>query len=338
VINNKYAIFSDLHLGVHQNSSTWHKIAKDWSDWFISDLKSKKIDKILFLGDYFHSRSDISVNTLHIASDITHKFKDFQLIMLVGNHCSFLKDKADIHSLSIFKGYSNIEIVDKPKMFKFGDKNVFFCPWGTEYDDIQKCDALMGHFEIQTFKMNTYKLCEHGFTGKMLGKKAPLIFSGHFHLRDERDYGSYKINYVGNPFEMDFGDTESSKGYYIIDFDSMKYEFFENKISPKHKKIKLSQFDDSKNIIGNNIVKIIVDTNIENDELEKYSTNIQQLNPISLSFDNTTAFNPILEELDEEYDLSGVDMEKAITDFVNLLDIDDKDSVSNYTLNLFKNV
>jgi DNA repair exonuclease SbcCD nuclease subunit len=229
------------------------------------------------------------------------------------------------------------------KLFRHKDKIGLILQYisakdSTEYDEIEKCDALMGHFEIQTFKMNTYKLCEHGFTGKMLGKKSPLIFSGHFHLRDERDYGSYKINYVGNPFEMDFGDSESSKGYYIIDFDSMEYEFFENKISPKHKKIKLSQFDNSKNIIGNNIVKIIVDTNIENDELEKYSTNIQQLNPISLSFDNTAAFNPILEELDDEYDLSGVDMEKAITDFVALLDIEDKDSVSSYTINLYKNV
>lgn len=335
-MDNNYAIFSDLHLGLHQNSSVWHKIANEWSDWFIEELNKKNIKKILFLGDYFHNRSDISVNTLHVASDITDKFKDFEMIMLVGNHCSFFKDKADVHSLSIFRGYSNIEIVDKPKMFEFGGKNVFFCPWGTEYKDIPKCDILMGHFEIQTFKMNTYKLCEHGFTAQMLGKKAPLIFSGHFHLRDERKYNGYDINYVGNPFEMDFGDTESSKGYYIINFDTLKYDFFENNISPKHKKIKLSEYDKCKENIKNNIVKIIVDKNIESDDLEKYSTNIQSLTPLSLSFDNTIAFNPVLEELDDEFDLSGIDMEKAITDFVNLLDIDNKEDVVKYTIELYK--
>ena len=41
----------------------------------------------------------------------------------------------------------------KPKMFKMGDKDVFMCPWGTTYADIPKCDVLMGHFEIETFKM-----------------------------------------------------------------------------------------------------------------------------------------------------------------------------------------
>ena len=191
-MDNTYAIFSDLHLGVHQNSSIWHKIALDWSDWFIGELNKKGIKKILFLGDYFHSRSEVSVNTLHVASDITHKFKDFEMKMIVGNHCSFLKEKSDIHSLSVFRGYPNIEIVDKPKMFHFGDKDVFACPWGTQMNDIANCDVILGHFEIESFKMNTYKLCEHGFTPSSLCKKSSLIFSGHFHLRDEREYKKLK--------------------------------------------------------------------------------------------------------------------------------------------------
>jgi len=52
-MGDKYAIFSDLHLGVHQNASTWHKIANDWSDWFVAELKKQDIKNILFLGDYF---------------------------------------------------------------------------------------------------------------------------------------------------------------------------------------------------------------------------------------------------------------------------------------------
>jgi DNA repair exonuclease SbcCD nuclease subunit len=335
-VDNKYAIFSDLHLGVHQNSPSWHKIANEWADWFISELKSKKINKILFLGDFFHSRSDISVNTLHVASDIIQKFKDFEMKMIVGNHCSFLKEKTDIHSLSIFKGYPNIEIIDKPKMFNIGKRNVLACPWGTGIHDIAICDVMLGHFEIESFKMNTYKLCEHGFTPSSLCKKAPIIFSGHFHLRDERMYKSSKIIYVGNPFEMDFGDTESTKGYYIIDFDTLEHVFYENTVSPKHKKIKLSEYDNESDLINNNIVRIIVDKNIDNDELEKYSANIKNKNPISLSFDNTISFNPVSEELDDEYDLSGIDMVKAISDFVDLLDIDNKEDVAKYTTELYK--
>lgn len=336
-MDNTYAIFSDLHLGIHQNSPTWHKIAHDWADWFISELKSKKINKILFLGDYFHNRSDISVNTLHSASDLTNKFKDFEIKMLVGNHCSFYKDKADVHSLSIFKGYPNIEIVDKPKMFHFGDKDVFFAPWGVELKDIPQCDVLMGHFEIETFKFNPHRFCEKGLSPSELCKKANLIFSGHFHLRSEREYKDSKIIYVGNPFEMYFDDTEVSKGYYVLNLDTLEHTFNENTVSPKHKCIKLSEYDSSKQEVKNNIVRIVVDKNLENDELEKYTSNIQSMSPINLTFDHTVKFNPIVED-QEEFDLSGVDMEKAITEFVDMLDIDNKQDVVNYTVKLYKSL
>ena len=43
VMNNKIAIFSDLHLGVHQNSNFWIDVSLDWIEWFKQDVKSKGI-------------------------------------------------------------------------------------------------------------------------------------------------------------------------------------------------------------------------------------------------------------------------------------------------------
>jgi len=335
----KIAIYSDLHLGIHQNNSNWHKIADEWSDWFIDDLKKQNLDTLFFLGDYFHSRSEISVNTLHFASSMIHKFKDFDIKMLVGNHCSFYKDRPDIHSLSIFKGYSNIEIVDKPKNFEIFGKNVFMAPWGTEIDQINDCDVLMGHFEIESFKMNPSKFCEHGFTATQLLKKTHLIFSGHFHLRDEREYKNGKIVYVGNPFQMDFGDYGDSKGYYVLNFEDLSYDFFENNISPKHKKVKLSELDTNKDAISNNIVKIIVDKKIEDGGYDKYSQNVSNLKPFSFSFDNSMDLDePKLDEESENIDMSGVDFSKAITDFVDIMNIDNKEDVLNYIMDLYKRI
>ena len=76
-------------------------------------------------------------------------------------------------------------------------------------------------------------------TTKNILEKAPLTISGHFHLREEREYDDGKIVYLGNPFQMDFGDVDGIKGYYILDIPSSTYEFTENKSSPKHKKIKV---------------------------------------------------------------------------------------------------
>ena len=75
----KVAIFSDLHLGLYGNSTEWHEIALKWADWITADLKKKKIVDIFFLGDFFHNRSEISVQTIHVASELVAKFKNFNM-------------------------------------------------------------------------------------------------------------------------------------------------------------------------------------------------------------------------------------------------------------------
>jgi predicted MPP superfamily phosphohydrolase len=109
----KIALFSDLHLGLYGNSTEWHEIALKWADWIVADLKKKKITDIFFLGDFFHNRSEISVQTIHVASELIAKFKDFNLFMVIGNHDAFYKNRSDVHSLGFLKGHDNITIIDQ---------------------------------------------------------------------------------------------------------------------------------------------------------------------------------------------------------------------------------
>jgi DNA repair exonuclease SbcCD nuclease subunit len=158
-------------------------------------------------------------------------------------------------------------------------------------------------------------------------------------LRDEREYKNGKIVYVGNPFEMDFGDCGDIKGYYALNFEDLNYVFFENKISPKHKKVKLSDFDNSEQDFANNIVKIVVDKKIKDGEYDKYSQNISNLKPFSFSFDNSLDLDdPKMEEGFDNVDMSGVDFSKAITDFVEMMSVDNKEEVLKYIMDLYKRV
>ena len=84
--------------------------------------------------------------------------------------------------------------------------------------------------------MNSYKLCETGHKASQLLEKSSLVFSGHFHYREEREYKEGNIIYVGCPFELDFGDRDTTKGYYVLDTSNLTYQFIENNVSPKHKK------------------------------------------------------------------------------------------------------
>ena len=98
---NKVAIFSDIHLGVHQNNDFWLGISSKWADWYIQELKEKNITDIIFCGDFFHYRDEISVKTLNYAKDFLDKFKDFKITMITGNHDAWYKETSEINIFTL---------------------------------------------------------------------------------------------------------------------------------------------------------------------------------------------------------------------------------------------
>jgi len=334
------ALFGDLHLGIKSDSSNWHEIALNWCDWFIAELKSKDITEIIFLGDFFHNRSDVSVSTLHIASLILDKLADFNITMIVGNHCCFFKNRSDVHSLSLIKGRPNITVIDKNFQTTLYGKECLFLPWGSEIQENQKADYIFGHLEIQSFKVTYTKVCEHGFKTSDLFNHAKLIFSGHFHLREERKYKEGDIVYIGNPFEMDYGDLGSTKGYYILNIPSGKYEFFENTVSPKHLKVNLSELNSAAPArLSNNIVTVVVDQDIDARDLDKITANINATNaPMSLAIDCSQQNQKISVNETQKESTSSVDVAEMIGEFVNSLDVSNKSAVIEYCTDLINRV
>lgn len=352
VKTNKVCCVADLHIGVHQNSIFWHENALSWAKWLKTSLEKQDIKDIFILGDVFHYRDEIAVNTLHVVNEIFKIWKNFNIVIIVGNHDSYYKDRADINSLALFDGWKNITIISEVTNTTILGKKCSFVPWGFKLEDIKESDIIFGHFEIESFKMNSYKTCDHGTKTEELLSKGSLILTGHFHLRDDRNYSGKRILYVGNPFEMDFSDTGSTKGYYILDFNTLNLEFFENSISPKHKKILLTDLiantkegavvKDQKDIkqikteIENNIVKLIIDMKVAPDHVDTLLKKLSVYKPFSISVDYSLVNNDIQIADDVNFDASGVDITKAIEEFVNLLDINDKEYIIKYAQELYK--
>ena len=338
---SKIAIFSDLHLGVHGNSAQWHDIAINWCRWFVEDLKRNNIKDIIFCGDWYHNRSEISVDTLTVSAEIFDMLKDFNLTVITGNHDLYFKHRTDVHSLNIVKGRKNVNVVDKPFVIEKFDRVITFLPWGFDTSSLPDGDICFGHLEIESFKMNSAKTCEDGIKASTLLRKFDLVVSGHFHTRHERTFEAGTILYVGNPFEMDFGDSENEKGYYILDFDDLSYNFIPNNLSPKYKKISLSDMVNQGAVTGdiiqtfnNNFVKLKIDKNISQDDLTILNNVLGKLKSHSITHDYDMNHNKILTD-NSTYDFSGIDIGNAIEEFINLLDIDNKDSIIQYTLNLY---
>lgn len=332
---SKSAVFSDLHLGIHNNSEDWHNIALNWADWITADMKKRGIVDVLFLGDFFDNRSEISVQTMHVASEILDKFKDFNIIMVVGNHDAYYKNRSDVHSLGLVNGYKNITVVDKNLTFSAFGKDLLFVPWNNELAD-GKFDYIFGHFEIQSFKMNNYKVCDKGLqVMDFLASKTDRVFSGHFHRRDDKKYNEGSIYYVGNTFPMDFGDTDNIKGYYILDIESGKLAFVENTISPKFKKLTLSALKSyTKEDVEGNIVKLIIDLEVDDSKLDKFKTYLGKFNPLKLIVEHNTTSTTInnVEEIDS------IDLVAMFDEFIKQLTLpeDQQTRVENLIKELYQ--
>jgi len=342
---SKVCVIADVHIGVHQNSKQWHDIAYEWAIWLKNELQAKKIKDIIIAGDFFHYRDEIAVNTLHEAARILKVWDDFNIGILIGNHDSYYKDKVDVNSLFVLSGWPNITIFDELTTLEQFGKKFTFCPWGTKAKDIpEDSDIIFGHFEIKSFKWNAHKVCDHGMDTDDLLDKGQLVITGHFHQREERIYDEGKIIYVGNPFQMDFGDLGNQKGYYILNMETSKYRFHKNTVSPEHVKMPLSELakvgkltKKIKDQIKNNIVRFVVDRNIAPDDTEVILKKFASLNPLVMDIDYAINFDRFGLDRDDECDLSGVDIPTAIEDFVNMLDIDVKPSkVIQKTVELYK--
>lgn len=342
ILQPKVAIVSDIHAGVHQNNSQWHEILIQWGEWFKQECLNHNIKDIIIPGDLLHERNEVNVNTLHVVSRVLESLKQFNIIIVVGNHDSYYKERSDVHSLEMLKHWDNITIIDKPVSDTFFGKSVSFCPWAGDVTTLPKSDILFGHFEIQGFNVTRERVCEHGLNAVNLLDISPLVITGHFHIKDEKKFSSGTILYTGCAYELYWGDYDSTKGYYILDIPTSKYTFYENNISPKHKKILATDLkknkitDQLKQDIKGNWVKIIIDEPVNTDVLMILIEKLKTYKPLDIKIDYT--IDPTSTNTDLNIDITGVDITKSIHEYVENIDIPHKSLVENYILDLYRKV
>jgi len=338
--NGKILFFSDLHLGVHQNSQTWHKIALGVGEWIDQVMVENKLDTIIFAGDVFHDRHEIGVNTLYTAKRFFDLLSNYKIYIIPGNHDSFLSSTVEINSAEILSN-KNVFVFSKPTILEVDEKTILMCPWKTDISTIiEKFDYVVGHFDIVNFKMNANKICEEGTSSKELFEKTKNVITGHFHCRQFREYSEGNILYLGSPYEMDFGDRGQQKGITIVDIASETFSFTENTLSPKHFRLQINDLIEKKytnlqEIVKNNIVSIYVDKKVDPLTLDLLNAKLSQQGALQLR----TEFNILDEAQVDTKDIKklSIDIETAFSEFIEQIECNcSKKDVLDKCLELYK--
>lgn len=230
----KIAIITDQHLdGRKGNLAFWNYFQKFYDDVFFPTLEKEGVKVVFDLGDTFDNRKSMDFNTFHrVRENYFEKLKDYEVHMLLGNHCTYYKNTNRINSPELLlENYKNINIYSEPKEILMGKKVFLMLPWINKENsdevlgllETSEADICCGHLELAGFEMNPGMVMDHGMDPKLF-HRFKRVWSGHYHHSSKKG----NIQYLGNPYQMFWNDYKDRRGFYIYDTESDRLKFVEN--------------------------------------------------------------------------------------------------------------
>jgi len=301
-------VFSDLHLGMRNNSRQHNDWCVEFVDWMIAQAQQQQIKTCLFLGDWSHNRSSVNVLTLNSSLQALRRLSQSfdHVVMLLGNHDLYYRDKIDLHSIPYVSEFANIQLISKTTMI--GD--CAFVPWmiNDEWRSISTITKpyLFCHAEIARFKMNAMvEMPDHGGLSAEHFVNQQLVFSGHFHKRQRKN----NILYIGNAFPHNYADQGDDSRGIMFWRPGSEPTFTSWPNAPRYRVFDLSQIlaDPTAYINNQTFARINVDVNINYEDsnfLRELFEN--QLQALDVSF-VSKATGSDLEFNDEEINFESVD-------------------------------
>lgn len=292
----KIALITDTHYGIRSdniNILDHQKVFFD--DVFFPYLKKNEITNVVHLGDLVDRRKYINYNTLsRMRSDFLTPLTQItqQTVLIAGNHDVYYKDNNNLNALRELLGEYPISVHIDPAEYIVGESSILLLPWICRENEARSIQAIkksksqvcFGHLQLQGFEMHKGSFAEDGLN-KELFKKFDIVCSGHFHHKSSYD----NINYLGCPFQMNWGDYGDTKGFHIFDTKTRNLTFIPNPYSLFHKieyNDKVMTFEDilSRDFskFKTSFVRIIVKNKDNPFWLDTFIEKLEEVEPISI--------------------------------------------------------
>ena len=230
----KIALITDQHLdGRKGNLAFWNYFQKFYDDIFFPTLEKEGVGTIIDLGDTFDNRKSMDFNTFHrVRENYFERLKDYEVHMLLGNHCTYYKNTNRINSPELLLDqYANIKIYSEPTEMLMGGKVFLMLPWINKenQEDIfrrletSEADICCGHLELTGFEVTPGMKMDHGMDPGLF-HRFKRVWSGHYHHKSKKG----NVQYLGNPYQMYWNDYKDRRGFHIYDTESDRLKFVEN--------------------------------------------------------------------------------------------------------------
>jgi len=107
--------------------------------------------------------------------------------------------------------------------------------------------------------------------------KFEKVFSGHYHMKSQKD----NITYLGNPYQLYWNDYGCKRGFHVFDTETLKTTFYRNPFDTFHKLYYNGGVAlPDKNDLAGTYVKLVVEDKGDN---AKFDHNVRQLQDLGLA-------------------------------------------------------
>lgn len=279
-------IFTDLHLGLKHNSREHNESCMQFVSWMIEQAHARKIRTCIFLGDWSHHRAHVNVVTLNYSLRCLRRLSESfdHVIMLLGNHDLYYRDRLDMHSIPYVAEFPNVHLIHET----VETDAIAFVPWlvGDAWKHVSKIRKpyMMCHAEIARFRMNAMvEMPDNGTLTSEHFTHQKLVMSGHFHKRQRKD----NILYVGNVFPHNFADVNDDERGCVFWQPDSEPEFLAWPLAPKYRILNLSQIMSAPHthVDHRTYAKIHVDVDLAHDDVSFLKELFEsQLGALDVSF------------------------------------------------------
>jgi len=274
---SKVLIFSDLHIHDHKDRVERLDDCLRVLRWIFNIAIENNCDYVFFLGDLFHERSKIDVKNYLKTFDIfidCMENSNLQLMMLVGNHDMYHKERWDVNSIKPLSAITRITVIQSPVSLYIGGRKIDWLPHTenpiealNEFKKNGAGDILFGHMAVSGAATNTFYGVKSDviveYDNEMVHVDASLFddwnmtMLGHYHGAQNI---SSKAEYVGSPLQLSFGEAFQEKHVIILDLETMEKEYVVNDFSPKHLIVTEQDIENEAYNLNGQFVRIAVES------------------------------------------------------------------------------
>lgn len=221
----KALIATDLHL-----RPSYIEVGKKVLSLIKEELIKTNANYLFLLGDIFHTKNLVYASVQNLfqtfLEEIEKDMPNVKVVLLVGNHDWGIQ--YSIHPFEGLKHITNLTIVEDVYVL---DDNVFLA-YAREKERFQEflksagpVKRIFSHMDMDGFTPGSGWEEISPFMSAEEFAQYEQVVSGHLHLAQEKKLkNGTEIIFVGSPYTTDFGESDQSKRFLLLNLDDGSWE------------------------------------------------------------------------------------------------------------------